>query len=62
MLQILMLSILIELIPVILKVLGFTEYAADMIAKRELAKRAQDFANMPTTKQERTDAANNGDL
>lgn len=57
-----MFSIVISLLPTVLKLLGFADYAQQLLDKQVAAKKAQDFANMPTTKQERTNAADHGDL
>lgn len=57
-----MLQFWVSLIPAILKAFGFIDAAETMILRIQAKKKAQDFANMPTTKQERTDAANRGDL
>jgi hypothetical protein len=53
---------LIGFLPTILRVFGFIEQAEALIEKIEVRKKAQEVANAPTTKQERTDAANKGDL
>lgn len=49
-------------IPIILKLLGFAEKAYEWEQEREAKKKAQFIADAPKTKEERTDAANNGTL
>jgi hypothetical protein len=49
-------------VVLILKLLGFVEKAFEFEQKIAAKKKAQGFANMPTTKQERTNAADHGDL
>lgn len=49
-------------IILILKLFGFLEKAVEFEQAMEQKKKAQNIADIPTTKQERTDAANSGDL
>lgn len=44
------------------KLFGFLEEAEQLYALHKSLKKKQDVADIPTTKQERTDAANKGDL
>lgn len=46
----------------VMKIFGFVEDALALEKYLAAKKKAKDIANMPTTKQERTDAANNGTL
>lgn len=57
-----LLGLLVRFVPTFLKLFGFVEEAEALIDKYEARKRQQAVANTPETPQERTDAANKGDL
>lgn len=46
----------------IVRLCGFADEAAAFMQARAAKRRAQDIANMPTTKRERANAADHGDL
>ncbi len=57
-----MLAGLLNLLPLLLRLFGLVTQAAALIEKIEARKKAKTVADIPTTKQERIDAANKGEL